>query len=169
MKSQWDWLNEAYAIKKEVQENFDQYDQLLAKTRIEFSNKLTSTAGKARYSQNVITLSWPIFCQPENQAGFRNTMLHEIAHIVLGPGYGHNRIWKYTHRKIGGNGKRTHLLTTKKRRAYRRAYKAAIVVCACGYKVRIGPIQHKRLREGVQYRHKKCGQPLAEAKEIYSE
>lgn len=35
-----------------------------------------------------------------------NTMLHEIAHVLVGPGNGHNNIWKRKAIEIGCDGKR---------------------------------------------------------------
>ncbi len=34
----------------------------------------------------------------------RNTLLHEIAHALVGPNNGHNEIWKKKFIEIGGNG-----------------------------------------------------------------
>lgn len=30
-----------------------------------------------------------------------DTLLHEVAHVLAGPGHGHNRIWKSWARKVG--------------------------------------------------------------------
>jgi hypothetical protein len=37
---------------------------------------------------------------------FRETMLHEIAHVLVGPGHWHDAVWKETARRIGSTGER---------------------------------------------------------------
>lgn len=37
----------------------------------------------------------------------RNTLLHEIAHALVGPGHGHDEVWRATALAIGCDGKRT--------------------------------------------------------------
>ena len=37
-----------------------------------------------------------------------NTVLHEIAHAIVGPGEGHGAYWRSTHIALGGDGSRCH-------------------------------------------------------------
>lgn len=39
-----------------------------------------------------------------DEARFRNTMLHEIAHALVGTGHGHDDVWKKKCLEIGGDG-----------------------------------------------------------------
>lgn len=41
-----------------------------------------------------------------NEAVVRDTMLHEIAHALVGPGHGHDYVWRRKCIAIGGNGER---------------------------------------------------------------
>jgi len=47
-----------------------------------------------------------IYCIQAGLDTFRNTMLHEIAHALVGPGHNHNAIWKAKARAIGCTGDR---------------------------------------------------------------
>ena len=40
----------------------------------------------------------------------KNTLLHEIAHALVGPGHRHNRVWRQKAREIGCDAKVTHNL-----------------------------------------------------------
>ena len=42
-----------------------------------------------------------------------NTLLHEIAHAIVGSKHGHNIIWKLKAKEIGSDGKRTHKTNIK--------------------------------------------------------
>lgn len=61
--------------------------------------------GQCRYSTRTITVSryWAVRL-PENR--IRNTILHEIAHALVGPRHGHDRIWQLKALAIGCDGKR---------------------------------------------------------------
>lgn len=37
---------------------------------------------------------------------FMNTLTHEIAHALVGPGHGHDGVWRTKHYELGGNGYR---------------------------------------------------------------
>lgn len=60
--------------------------------------------GQCRYSRKEIGLT-KVYClmNPENQ--IEQTILHEVAHALLGPGNGHSKRWKYTFVNIGGKWK----------------------------------------------------------------
>ena len=42
-----------------------------------------------------------VFANPKQM---RTTLAHEIAHVVVGPGHGHNQLWASTAKSIGGDG-----------------------------------------------------------------
>ncbi|MCE0540701.1 SprT-like domain-containing protein [Kineosporia rhizophila] len=62
-------------------------------------------AGSCRFSQKVITLSIPLTkIHPESEV--RDTILHEIAHALVGPTHGHDEVWKATTTAIGATPER---------------------------------------------------------------
>ena len=134
---------------------------------IRWNQFLRRTAGRA--NRSFIELSWPIFSNPENKKDFKETVIHEFAHSVIGPRHGHNALWKYTCLRLGGNGRRCHSMMTPpniKRRIYRYASCAR---CQCA--VPLPPKFFKRLLKGeIQIKHT-CGElviphPLDVHKEI---
>ncbi len=62
-------------------------------------------AGVCRYSDRVIGLSRPL-TQLHDEAEVRDTVLHEIAHALVGPAHGHDRVWRATALRIGCSGRR---------------------------------------------------------------
>jgi predicted SprT family Zn-dependent metalloprotease len=113
---------------------------------ITWSSRLTATAGKAHYRPiNKVVLSEPILLDPDNEAGFANTVLHELAHIAVGPGKGHGWEWKAMHRRLGGNGKRCHTHEVKALKA-RRARQQDTWRCAtCETVTLVGPGRYKKI------------------------
>lgn len=43
---------------------------------------------------------------------WENVITHEVAHAIVGPGYGHGITWQRTHRFLGGDGERCQKGTT---------------------------------------------------------
>lgn len=64
-------------------------------------------AGVCRYKEKQITLS-VTYCLKATKAEIRNTILHEIAHAIVGPNHGHNAVWKTVAKKIGCTAERCH-------------------------------------------------------------
>ena len=61
--------------------------------------------GSCRYGKKQIGLSE--FHLKDGVNEITNTLLHVIAHVLVGPGHNHDRVWTNTFRAIGGNGSRT--------------------------------------------------------------
>lgn len=62
-------------------------------------------AGVCRHAHREIGLSAPLTAlHPE--AEVRDTLLHEIAHALVGPQHGHDEVWRATALRIGGTGQR---------------------------------------------------------------
>lgn len=59
-------------------------------------------AGATHFQKQLITLS-PYFMENFSEAEVRDTILHEIAHALAGPGAGHGPKWKKICQEIGAN------------------------------------------------------------------
>lgn len=70
----------------------------------------TSRAGYCNYSRKRISLAWQ-YCLNASAAERRDTILHEIAHALVGYSHHHDRVWKAKALEIGCNGKRCHQVT----------------------------------------------------------
>ena len=66
-------------------------------------NNRRSSLGVCRYGKQRLELSKP-FVECNSLKVMRETMLHEIAHALVGPQAGHGPKWKYTARTIGYQG-----------------------------------------------------------------
>jgi hypothetical protein len=62
-----------------------------------------------------------------NEAEVKNTILHEIAHALVGAHHGHNSIWRRKALEIGCNGNRTSNLSVANQMQYK--YKATCPCC----------------------------------------
>lgn len=63
-------------------------------------NGRKGSCGLTNYTQK--TISYSKYFIGRDSDYVRNTILHEIAHALVGPGKGHNWEWKHTFREIGG-------------------------------------------------------------------
>lgn len=69
-------------------------------------------AGCCKHTQRLITLSRPIFEIETNRDDVLDTILHEIAHALVGPEAGHSNTWKQTAVAVGARPERCHSLGT---------------------------------------------------------
>jgi len=60
--------------------------------------------GMCSYKEKVIELSEQ-FVLAGTQEQILDTIMHEIAHALVGPGYGHGRVWKAKARELGATAK----------------------------------------------------------------
>lgn len=140
----------------------------MQRIRFRVSARMTRAAGKARPSTGEITLSLPYFEDVGNfEKEFRNTVTHEIAH-VLSPPYRnpgsrksvqHGHRWQAMHRRLGGTGERCHELELsagyeRKRRG--RAERTSVPCPKCEQPMSLGPTQLKKYRMGARYSHSRC-------------
>lgn len=61
--------------------------------------------GQTTYRTRKITVSQKTLAARTN-AEVEQTLLHEVAHALVGPGYGHGQVWLRTARRIGYHGSR---------------------------------------------------------------
>ncbi len=66
-----------------------------------------SRAGVCRYREKRIDLSVS-YCLAAARSDIEDTILHEIAHAIVGPRHNHDRVWKAKAREIGCVGERCH-------------------------------------------------------------
>lgn len=60
-------------------------------------------AGRCVYSRRTLEFNAK-WCAVASDLDVKNTVLHEIAHALVGPGRGHDYIWHARFLSIGGNG-----------------------------------------------------------------
>ena len=63
--------------------------------------------GMCRHTEKQITLS-VTYCLKASEAEILDSILHEIAHAIVGPGHGHDAVWKAAAQRIGCTAKRSH-------------------------------------------------------------
>ena len=66
-----------------------------------------SRAGVCRYNERRIDLSVS-YCLTATRSEIEDTILHEIAHAIVGPRHNHNAVWKAKAQEIGCAGERCH-------------------------------------------------------------
>jgi predicted SprT family Zn-dependent metalloprotease len=107
--------------------------------------------GQCRYKDRTIRLSrW--LCRLGTDAEVLDTILHEIAHAITGPGHNHNHVWKLNAVRLGANPR-----AYRYNMSYNVPHKYEIVCSWCGQVV------HKRHRKMNLARlarvwHVACGQ-----------
>jgi len=68
-------------------------------------NRSKLSMGLCRFGPRVIELSRH-FVERNPEEAIRDTLLHEIAHALVGPGHGHNNVWKEVCLRIGARPER---------------------------------------------------------------
>ena len=68
-------------------------------------DRAKTRAGVCRPQRREIGLSLPL-TRLHTEAEVRDTVLHEIAHALVGAGHGHDRVWQAAARSIGASGQR---------------------------------------------------------------
>lgn len=76
----------------------------LSEWRFKFDNA-KRRAGLCNHTYKYISLSRPL-TEARSKDNVRNTILHEIAHALVGPGHGHDAVWRRMAKEIGCNGER---------------------------------------------------------------
>jgi predicted SprT family Zn-dependent metalloprotease len=68
-------------------------------------NRRKRSLGVCQFRRRRIELSIHLL-EHNPAAEVRDTILHEIAHALVGPGHGHDRVWKEMCRKVGARPER---------------------------------------------------------------
>lgn len=68
-------------------------------------DRAKTRAGVCRFRERTIGLSAPM-TRLHTEAEVRDTILHEIAHALVGPEHGHDRVWRAQAKAIGCSGAR---------------------------------------------------------------
>ena len=99
--------------------------------------------GSCRYREKQITLS-VTYCLKASRTEIVDTILHEIAHAIVGPNHGHDATWKAAARRIDCTAERCHHVQHTPPRWYGR--------CGCGQQW-----ERQRLSQGLRTsRCRKC-------------
>lgn len=69
----------------------------------------TRRAGCCNYRDKLISISFEL-ARNASDADIRDTLLHEIAHALVGKKHHHDAVWKRTAKEIGCSGERCHRL-----------------------------------------------------------
>ncbi len=72
-------------------------------------------AGQCDYNSRVISLS-RLYARNADNNHIRDTILHEIAHALVGPHHGHDAVWRQKAREIGCTATRCHTLNFSRAR-----------------------------------------------------
>jgi len=126
--------------------NNDEATSRLSLVRFELSNRMTRAAGMAHVGgpkMGLVKLSVAIFTDPRNadtaEKELRDTIRHELAHIAVGPGHGHDRTWKLTAMLLGDSGDRCHTMAVTVKR--RERFDFELSCSCCGHE--IGTIRNR--------------------------
>jgi predicted SprT family Zn-dependent metalloprotease len=68
-------------------------------------DRAKTRAGACRFARRQISLSAPL-TRLHSEAEVRDTILHEIAHALVGPRHGHDEVWRAAAVRIGCTGER---------------------------------------------------------------
>ena len=106
-------------------------------------------AGCCHFHKKHISLSQS-FCKVAPKQEVVNTLLHEIAHALVGPGHRHDQVWRKKAKEIGCDGKVTHNLNFSEARYWLGCLKGCWKIT-----------RHRLNREWLQSRRcGKCGAEL---------
>lgn len=92
-------INRALAIARQALDEHDLRGWEVVVTRAK------TQAGVCRFDRRQIGLSGPLTAALDEET-VRDTILHEIAHALVGPRHGHGEVWKRKAREIGCSAER---------------------------------------------------------------
>jgi SprT protein len=144
----------------ELQDKAEQLFGVRFNVELKLNKRLTSTAGRAFYVQNLIELSQKLL--KDNLQGFLDdTLPHEFCHLLSHKlygelGKGHSNEWKHTMLALGYKPERCHSYETQ-----RRVVKTTKFTCGCQIH-EVTPQRKAWMRRGKVYSCTKCGNVIRE-------
>jgi len=114
--------------------------------------------GRCSYRSKTLSLSRHLV-QLNDATRVDRTVLHEIAHALVGPGHGHNRVWRRQARALGIPGDRCYTVADTVQPEAAGRY---VLQCkGCGYKFgflkRTRYVRRALLGQPTGYFHRSCG------------
>ena len=150
MRTILDFLNDLDAQGHNVYAALEAADGAgLTERPVVWNTRLRSTAGRADMGNRVLELNPKL--REEGPEALLSTFLHELAHLIVGPGHGHDYHWSAICRQIGGKASRCHQYESL--RSAPRARKHVATCGTCGFEL----MKAKRLTQGRTYRPPRCG------------
>lgn len=73
--------------------------------RLDVSDRLIRTHAKTNSTQKTITFS-RVYLENNSEERCMNTLLHELAHAIVGAHHQHDEVWRQKARELGCNGQR---------------------------------------------------------------
>lgn len=129
-----------------------EYD-VLAGWRLFINPRLRAIMGKCSYHTKTVHIAkWILGAVDE--AEIMDTLLHEVAHAIVGHEAGHGPKWKAQARKIGGRGNRLGKAPTKAIPSRANGFKYGILCPNCGILEGHGFYR----RPKYEKRHVRCGE-----------
>jgi len=144
-----------HAIIREVQEKFPEYREILSRVPVRVTNRATRRLGAVRFRGEVpieLVMSFKVFQHEANSVQLRDTVLHEIAHVIAGIKAGHRAAWKAVAIKIGAKPE------AKCKDLPVSAVQYVEVSCfVCSQPLKVSRHRAARVRNGGRrYRHSTC-------------
>ena len=140
--------NAEYTVQK-LKKYMTKYGLINQNWGYSFNNR-KRCAGLCSYKNKTIYISkYYIFSETVSKKDIKNTILHEIAHALVGSKQGHNEVWQKKAIEIGCNGKRCC-------EKFNEDFKYYLV---CKYGCRVGRHKNGKIMKGA-YTCKKHGKPI---------
>lgn len=138
--------------------------QGMARPRVVYE-KRGRTAGTANYTTNTIDLNLPMLERHADEM-INDTLPHEYAHLLsyrihgTATGRGHGPAWKSVMVALGQAPERCHSMDTEGLEGVKNKNKY-VYRCRCGKAITVGPVIHRNVQRGRQYRSRCCGVDLS--------
>jgi predicted SprT family Zn-dependent metalloprotease len=110
---------------------------VLRKPTIVWKKKGFGVAGTAHSRENKIEMNLNYLTSPDAMRFIKNTMVHELAHIINSyyGGRNHDKQWKYIARLLGDDGERCHDYRTPENKPIKKTYQLKCEKCGKVYDV----------------------------------